>query len=196
MQVALYLDHDNLPFWHNPSQPNIMFDPSLMADWMFGDHPFEDTWLWPVLIGLISIDFPVMAHVSIRCENGVVKLTKRVWVQITTYPTSVGADNLPIIVKDGKPQVEHLWGGDNKTYSPWEFFGGTIEEKMLPETWRRFFTSKLRKVKKLAKAHLKDLKQKVRIYDAIHSSRPIRNRPAHSDWAVFFVFTAYFLKRF
>lgn len=160
MQVALYPNHHALPFWHNPAQPKIMFDPADMADW---SHHYredcevvtvllKDHWAWPVLMGLHLLDIPsVMAHISISFDKKkrTFDLPKRKWVQISTLPQKTNAQGIPIVVSRGKVKVQHMWGGDNGTYTPYQLLGKeTVEGEQTPEFWTNFFLTQLRETKK------------------------------------------------
>lgn len=166
MKVALYNGHHRLPFWHSPSNPNCLFDPSILGDWIFKKNEAKDgKWvenkypavehsIMPILNGLIALELPgVMAHVSIifDAKEKIVEYSKRAWVQLTTEPSENDANGLPVIVKDDIVQVEHLWGGDNGTYSPYDFLDKDGSEKSnTAEFWTAFFLKKLRETKEEA----------------------------------------------
>ncbi|MCX6701712.1 MAG: hypothetical protein NTX96_00765 [Candidatus Zambryskibacteria bacterium] len=182
MKVALYSHHHCLPFWHSPSQPDIMFDPETMADWKMEivcdaalpgqtrlrEISIKEIWAWPLLLGLVSIDLPIMAHVSIRFNDGKVEFPKRVWVQITTLPETTGADGLPVVVDgNGDVQVKLLWGRDNGTYSPNELLDVSNEKRMIPDTWHHFFHTKLWTAKQSATKLLVKMVEETKVYDVI-----------------------------
>jgi|GEM_PF-6264649 len=160
MKVATYSDHHFLPFWHSPKNPNGFFDPNAISEWTcegYGidgkdvqkNRPATEHYIMPVLMGLFFLDLPgVMAHVSMIFdhEKRTIDSPKRIWVQITTEPKEW--DDTPI-VKDNKVQVEHLWGGDNKTYNPFGFLKIDADEKEIhtSEFWIKFFLSKLKEEK-------------------------------------------------
>ena len=158
MQVALYLSHHHLPFWHNPEQPKVMFNPTEHASWKMevrDDRHLDEcrtilvqadtTWMWPILMGLHQIELLAMAHVSFGFSEGQIKPRGRGWVQVTTIPVTE-VDGIPLVVDmvDGKPvvQVNRLWGFDNGTRTPWEFeWARTASEaeKMTPGFWTASF---------------------------------------------------------
>lgn len=153
MKTALYGGHHDLPFWGNGQQPNIMFDPVTMSGWKYdtrdeGQIELHEGWMWPILVGLSLIEFPLLAHVSAGFIDGKIVPIKRMWVQITTLPTEEDENGFPLVVKpfsQGK-NVEHLWGGDNGTYSPWGFEdvkSVSDEDKLKPEFWKFYFERKL-----------------------------------------------------
>lgn len=166
MKVALYPHHHALPFWHSPEQPKIIFDPAVMADWTHtfeewdkdqGKHvkktvPLKDHWMWPVLMGLHSLDIPsAMAHVSVyfNKKTRTFELPKRKWVQISTLPQKTNTQGIPVVVSKGKVTVEHMWGGDNGTYTPYQLLSKeTVEGEQTPEFWTNFFLTQLRETKK------------------------------------------------
>jgi hypothetical protein len=163
MKVALYPSHHCLPFWHEPANPEILFDPSALEGWTYEKNngfekgevrPATELHVMAVLNGLFALEIPgVMAHTSIifNPQKKSVSFPKRVWVQITTEPSEEDESGLPVVVKDGKVQVMHLWGGDNRTYTPFELLGNRpVEGEKTPEFWTKFFLAKLREAKKAA----------------------------------------------
>lgn len=155
MKIALYQHHHELPFWHQPKQPYAIFDEKEMADYQI-DYPESDrvnvdeSLDWPIFIGLKDLEYPnLMAHVSFifDSKNKIAKRPKRFWVQITTTPELFGEDGLPVMIKDGKVQVEHLWGGDNGTFSPHTFIKDFGPKDIAPKVWTYFFSKKLQQEK-------------------------------------------------
>lgn len=172
MLIALYSDHHHLPFWHGSKPlPEEIFDPEIHGKRVLTFNPgttgekkqsVPEGWLWPVLMGLRQIDWPIMAHVSAFCEcqgPGIWHYPKRVWVQISTLPAEKDERGIPLTVQpkanDEERQqvlVQHLWGGDNSTYSPYDFVipKGEREpppESNQPEFWRDFFTEALKETR-------------------------------------------------
>lgn len=161
MKIALYPHHHCLPFWHGPKQPTILFDPA-MACWVTKsreDSPSgkkdiatltlaKDHWVWPILMGLHALDLCALAHVSIHFDSETrrFKIPKRVWVQITTLPEACNAEGIPVVVERGNVLVKHLWGGDNKTYTPYDLAGIETDERP-SEFWMEFFHEKLKEAK-------------------------------------------------
>lgn len=150
MEIALYGGHHSLPFWHNPQQPKEMFEPRRhkKRKLFFAGTPQIacESMLWPILMGMYAIELPlVMGHISAFCRHrGKWHFPKRIWVQITTLPPGRNAHGIPIVVHDGEVMVKHLWGGDNKTYTPYQFLGQKAvagEETAL--FWQHFFEQKL-----------------------------------------------------
>ncbi len=155
MKIALYQHHHELPFWHHPTQPYAMFDEKEMAYYQT-EYPESDSTNavesldWPIFIGLNDLEYPnLMAHVSyiFDIKNKIAKRPKRFWVQITTIPELFGEDGLPILVKDGKVQVEHLWGGDNGTFSPHAFIKDVGPKDIASKVWGYCFSKKLQEEK-------------------------------------------------
>ncbi len=159
MLIALHATHHSLPFWHRPKQPNELFDPETHAKVIFHGQSerekvlVKDTFMWPILMGISAIDLPqVMAHVSAFCPcigDGSVHWAKRKWVQFTTVPEEKVGE-IPLVVKGEKVQVQHLWGGDNGTYSPFDFLKDRKDDDPLPDAsfWKNFFLKELRDAKR------------------------------------------------
>ena len=166
MKVALYNDHHSLPFWHSPKKPVCLYDPDTLRDWVFKRDEIEDgRWIEriypanehsmiPILDGIRALELPgVMAHVSVifDTDEKTIRYSKRAWVQFTTEPSETDANGIPIVVKENVVQVEHLWGGDNRVYSPYDFLSKDIpKESVTSEFWTAFFLNKLRKAKERA----------------------------------------------
>jgi hypothetical protein len=159
MKIAMHSSHHALPFWQSPRQPTEMFDPARHSSLVMqfsGEEktPVSETWLWPVLTGLKAIEAPIMAHVSALCGcrgDGTFHFPKRIWVQITTLPKEKTETDIPVVVKDEKVTVKHLWGGDNGTYSPFGLLPDKDEydpKKHTTEFWRDFFTGELHGAKR------------------------------------------------
>jgi hypothetical protein len=156
MKIALYPSHHCLPFWHKPRQPELIFDSGSMADWTLeGSHgediPVHTSWMWPILQGLSAIDMPLLAHVSMNFVDGKIHYSKRVWVQITTLPTTIDDRGIPLVVgSNNEALVDCLWGWDNQTYSPQqlpEARDGSEEDYAQAEYWKNLFEGILRKTK-------------------------------------------------
>lgn len=164
MKVALYSSHHSLPFWHSPRNPDGIYNPSMLGGWTFKAREAEEDdakifsatehWVMPVLNGLFVLNLPgVMAHVSMFFDFKEKRISapKRVWVQITTVTATETAEGIPIVVIDDKVQVKHLWGGDNKTYNPFQLLGKEKSEEEIAkrhEFWMAFFLEKLQQTKK------------------------------------------------
>ena len=162
MKIALYTSHHRLPFWdsHTPCIPYAMYNPDMIKEYVVHDAedkacPAEECWIMPILNGLFSIEIPdILAHVSyiFNSENKTLENPRRVWVQITTEASEYDANGVPIVEKDGSIQVQHLWGGDNGTYTPYQLLEKELQDSnQSPEFWNEFFTQKLRAARDDAK---------------------------------------------
>lgn len=170
MEIALYENHHHLPFWHNPQQPVSLFDPRRDEMRPFGKGgeviATKQTHIWPILLGLRSVEVSLLAHVSAFCScvgAGQWHYPKRIWVQITTMPHDRDQNGSPIVVDgDGKVAVYHVWGGDNGTYSPHDLLSDAREREVAeaqgPEFWRAFFHERVTQ----ARSRLIDLEQQHR----------------------------------
>ena len=166
MVIALYKSHHELPFWHEPTQPKVLFDESKMASYNYvGDESIKDISakndsMWPILLGLEKLQvLNAMAHVSFifNDELKTYSYPKRVWVQITTIPPISDLDKgIPLIIKNEKINVVCLWGHDNKTHRPWGLLTEDIarKEQMKPEFWTTFFKKKIYEQKNEVKKSL------------------------------------------
>lgn len=155
MLIALHNNHYFLPFWHNPQQPKELFDPEVHSKLLINlilagrgaQMPVTESWIWPILQGIHDINIPAMAHVSAFCgcrKDGTWHFPERVWVQITTLPKEY-VDNIPLVVKDKEVLVEHLWGRDNGTYTPYDFLPDDQRNtKHSSIFWKKFFKISLR----------------------------------------------------
>ncbi len=168
--VALYHSHHNLPFWHRPDNPYAIFIPDLYKNIAIENylsagrvHTREglasNHYMFPILEGLLNLDLPIMAHVSINFDrkNKELVYTKRIWIQLTTVPHDWDGNTLPIIVRNGKIMVESLCLIDNATYCPLQFIGENIVPgEETPVFWTNFFRAKLRAERAAAeKSHTK-----------------------------------------
>lgn len=157
MKILFYNDHHDLPFWHQPSQSSILFDPEKMSNYLqrsFAQSEInskkitlKETELWPVLMGLHELNlYNTLAHVSLVFIKGLeyFDYPKRVWIQISTYPEEQN-EGIPLILKDGKVNVTSLWGIDNGTYSPLNLVGSSIDKEELKTSlfWSKFFRAKI-----------------------------------------------------
>lgn len=185
MLVALYSNHHHLPFYQGQKPlPQEVFDPEVHGKRVLTRHAetsweqkqvVSEDWLWPILIGLHQINWPIMAHVSAFREYEDPHewhYCHRVWVQITTLAEEKNEQGIPITVRpksEGAEEVEilvkHLWGSDNGTHTPYEFvlLKGQQEappELRLPAFWRDFFMQKLRETKaELGEIHAAAVKE-------------------------------------
>jgi len=176
MLIALYHSHHSLPFWHSPENPYAIYRDRILESFKFRpwdnyptdkSHPME-----PIINGLHKIDLPVLANVSLSLNYSkmVINSTKRYWVQITTLPNSFDEERVPIILEKNIVQVEHLWGGDNGTYSPLNFlpdYRSSFNEITTPEFWAIFFLQKLFEEKNKALNSLIDAQRESAKYDII-----------------------------
>lgn len=173
MLIALYSNHHHLPFWHNTGKPYALFSENffkekkpwgkphkaegtteLVQDFLTKENPVS-----VFLLGLQKVKADhLMAHVSAFCNTCAggehYHYPHRVWVQISTRPkTGYRTFNDPLAnILSGlhnlknEVLVDHVWGGDNQTYGPFEFIkDGKLRErsKSEPELWTRFFIEKL-----------------------------------------------------
>jgi hypothetical protein len=95
-----------------------------------------------------------MAHVSALCgcemeKEGWWHYPKRVWVQISTLPNEFTENGIPVVydmIGKRKPEVYSVWGGDNGTGFPSQFFLGEQLQEMAAndsKIWTRFFVEQL-----------------------------------------------------
>lgn len=161
MKVATYDHHHLLPFWHTPVNPEYLFKKSDLNGWTYLGRVHQDKpmtklpalehWIMPVFDGLVLLDLPVMAHVSFVFdeEKRMIERPKRIWVQISTEPIEWTETELPIIVKEGKVQVESLWSCADTSYDPFNLlpYGYDQEKAKTPEFWRDFFHAQLLQAK-------------------------------------------------
>ncbi len=159
MQVALYRSHHNLPFGHEPSNLDAMFNPLNMRDWPtpWGNdlfplyqHPF-----WPILMGLYLLDLPALGHMALPVEEGQFGSCKRTWIQITTVSPRSNEHGTPI-VRDGRTGsllVHPLWAKDlgTEVYMPHHLLPDSLVEELAERSetekigfWRQFFLDKLK----------------------------------------------------
>lgn len=179
MKILLYSSHHYLPFWHpSPIQPKELFDPKIHGRWILaaggGTQSIVKSWIWPVLIGLHRIDIPVLAHVSAFRDferQGLWHHAYRTWVQITTLPPDVNDDGIPITIKNNKVIVDHLWGGDNGTYTPYELLDEGKRQLSLensrPEFWHDFFIKRLKATKVTVTNEVRLALEKAKSYSVI-----------------------------
>lgn len=182
MLIAIYWNHHHLPFWHSPKQPELLFDPRAMARWRLRYYPedysaefspktglLRDSWLWPVFMGLHSLDVRAIAHVSAFYPNndGTCSFPKRVWVQITTIPGKTAPGGIPLVIEGGKVTVKHLWGGDNGTYMPYQLLGKErgAKEEDTPAFWGNFFAKKLEDERASVQKKALEMANRVRMYE-------------------------------
>lgn len=154
MRIAMHQSHHWLPFWDEPRQPKDMFDPKRYGNLKMvvaGEKLLaRNTRLWPVLAGLHAVDMPVMAHVSAFCNckgEGTYHYCRPTWVQITSIPDKTNRRGIPLVLKNGKLMVEHLWVGNDERGDPYQFLD---REDLLPSSvghspqyWTDFFLGKL-----------------------------------------------------
>lgn len=174
MRVALYQDHHQLPWWGGKTNPFDIFNPAKHKSFPFkGEHKMEEIngretivgnetipleeakYLFSFLSGLHNVEAShLMAHVSALCgcqmkEYGYWHYPKRVWVQISTLPNEFTEEGIPVVydmIGKRKSEVHCVWGGDNGTHFPSEFF---LDEKLGemaskdPKIWTRFFVEQL-----------------------------------------------------
>jgi len=190
MKVALYSSHHFLPFWHTPQNPDGIYNPANLNDWRFlareaeeedvKAFPANEHWVMPILNGLFSLDLPgVMAHVSMifNFREKVISVPKRVWVQITTEASEQTAEGLPIVVKDDEVQVKNLWGGDNKTYNPFQLLDkeksiDEIGKRLMSEFWTTFFLEKLQQTKKQTSQEANEARAEAERVEKLYSIIP------------------------
>jgi hypothetical protein len=174
MLVALYQDHHQLPWWGGKTNPFDVFNPERHKSLPFkggrivkevdghevvgnsGTIPLEDVkQLFSFLSGLHNVEAShLMAHVSAMCgcemeKKGWWHYPKRVWVQISTLPNEYTEAGVPVVydmIGERKPELNHLWGGDNGTGFPSQFF---VDERLREmaandsRIWTRFFVEQL-----------------------------------------------------
>ncbi len=209
MLIALYQDHHQLPWWGGSTNPFDVFSPEKHKHFPFkGEEDIKkidgkDTFtgyktapleevkqLFSFLSGLHNVEANhLMAHVSALCgcqlENyGYYHYPKRVWVQISTLPNEFTDDGIPVVydmIGKRKQEIHFVWGSDNGTHFPSQFFD---EEKMREmavndsRIWTRFFVEQLDLDPKLAAAkndfHAAEelLKEAKQVIDAIQIFGP------------------------
>lgn len=154
--VALYPDHDMLPFFSSsPGLPTEMFEPELhrIREVRFSPklniktRPAEKDPVWPILMGLRTMNLPVLAHVSAFCDcwgPGIWHHPRQMWIQITTLPTETNGAGIPITISsiNGAKTVMCLWKSDANALSPYELLKTRLESYQ-PEFWRTFFVGQL-----------------------------------------------------
>lgn len=174
MIVALYQDHHQLPWWGGKTNPFDIFNPEKHKSLPFkGDHKIEEIegvrtivghetiplerekQLFSLLSGLHDVEAShLMAHVSAMCgcemeKEGWWHYPKRVWVQVSTLPDEFTEAGIPVvynIIGERKPEVHRVWGGDNGTGFPSQFF---VDERLREmaandsKIWTRFFVEQL-----------------------------------------------------
>ena len=100
---------------------------------------------------------------------------KRIWIQISTLPEEFKGE-IPVVIKDDKVLVKHIWGGDNGTYNPHAFDGApeyneTKETQEHTEQWVLFLIKKLKDVKKNvveeAQEEIKKMRNRIKLYSLI-----------------------------
>lgn len=185
MLVALYQDHHQLPWWGGKTNPFDVFSPERHKSLPFkGKHKIEEVdgremivgnetipleeanHLFSFLSGLHNVEAShLMAHVSALCgcekeKEGWWHYPKRVWVQISTLPNEFTEGGIPVVydmIGKCKSEIHGVWGGDNGTYFPSEFF---LEERLRemasndPNIWTRFFVEQLNLDPKLRSARM------------------------------------------
>lgn len=170
MLVALYKNHHQLPFWGHQANPFDVFDPQKHASLSFKGEAIvennaivgykkrkleEEGYIFSLLKGLHEVETDyLMAHVSALCDceiqkHGCWHYPKRVWVQITNKPGDFTGEGVPNMLDIGgclKSEIVNVWGGDNGTYTPYEFFSTDIVQGNLKNDstlWTRFFDEQL-----------------------------------------------------
>ena len=173
MLIALYQDHHDLPFWGGKTNPFDVFDPEKHKDLPFEGEEikeekngytvivgykarrFEEVAIFSFLSGLQDVKADhLMAHVSAICgctlkEKCWWHYPKRVWVQISEITNEFTKDGLPVvynIIGERKPEIAYVWGGDNGTRWPYQFFESEEVVKRAtsdPRVWTRFFVEQL-----------------------------------------------------
>ncbi len=170
MKIAFYTDHNHLPLRQNPQVPTALFDSEKMAEYKTTDEKgtvlFEESFIWPVLVGLESIDLPLLANVSLIVfdTTEVFSIPYRIWVQITTLP-EYDENGMPLVTKDGKANVVHLWGGGGTTRNPFDLLEpGRHKDELtsMPEFWTDFFLARLKEAKRrVVKERLEEIQEAV-----------------------------------
>lgn len=174
MLVALYQDHHQLPWWGGKTNPFDIFNPEKHKSFPFkGEYVIEgegnnrritghktvtleeEKHLFSFLAGLYNVEAShLMAHVSALCgcemkEHGYWHYPKRVWVQISTLPNEFTENGIPVVydmIGKRKPEVCAVWGGDNGTGFPSQFFLDEQLREMAAndsKIWTRFFVEQL-----------------------------------------------------
>lgn len=185
MNIALYRGHHQLPFWGSSwANPYMIINPHALdaQGWWWQPRQDEDTkspastyFLMPVLQGLYNLHVKgVFAHVSLNLNQETFRIqgNHRVWVQLTTIPKT-WADGLPVVFdKETKPTVRHLWGGDNGTYTPFDWVRDG-QQQINPDScnadfWSDFFLGKLR----AAKQHVQQEFDKAKSYLEAYAGIP------------------------
>jgi hypothetical protein len=166
MEVVFYPSHYNLPFTRNvharACQPMSFFNPIVMRSWVerrSGLVAMSNS-IWPVLLGLYNLDSPEMlAHVSANFWDGRYSLPSKTWVQISTVTGIFDVKSIPLVVRDGKVLVDHLWGGDNGTITPYQLPENDLIRKNKESFWEDYFYEELEIVFHKAVDVMKRLRQ-------------------------------------
>lgn len=201
MLVALYKNHHELPWSGGSTNPFDVFCPEhhqaipfkgkvklkkVKSEEVFDGYETicleEEKRLYSFLLGLHNVKANyLMAHVSALSDHdmkeyGYWNYPKRVLVQISTRTEEYSETGFPVVynlIGERKPDVRHVWGGDNVTSFPDQFFHSEKLAEMAannPAIWTRFFVEqldldpKLKEVKdkfRAAKAHLEKAKKAV-----------------------------------
>jgi hypothetical protein len=163
MEVLLYPDFRQLPFACSPKQPKTVFKPeemengqleqitSLGSEELGQDRRVGKTYIWPFLMGIHELELPLLAHVSIGFENGIVKIGGRLWVQFTTISKERDENGIPLILGPGlRKEVELLWTPTLAVYGPSDVPGiglRDFDQNTKKELWTQCFARLLQKEK-------------------------------------------------
>lgn len=126
-----------------------MYKPGFFDDWV--DYVGDSAtcyYMVPILDGLYSINSTnLMAHVSLITEptTKVVRSAKRVWIEITTTSPDTDENDIPIVVSEGKLNVELVWASRGaEIHYPLNYLEiPTPNEASIPDFWKSFFIQKI-----------------------------------------------------
>lgn len=150
--VALYGEFGSsnnssfLPFGENPIQPETVFNIGVMLnfyEWGDKDHAprgFKEYIEWDMLFALRNLGVQnTMAHVSLPVDKSTMRFCRQenLCIQITTLPTIVGTDGIPIVVENGRPTVDLI-----VSISDYEI--KKFIKSRLKKDWDKFFRDKIR----------------------------------------------------
>lgn len=180
MKIALYGTvgsadtHHELPFWHRPKQPSVLFDSKTMGGFrMYGvvdeaSLVFDETGIWDMLKALESMELPnLMAHVSMPVNQETQQFGghKRTWINITTLPVEE-ENGIPLVIKDGQCNVFPIWTVDNGQVTNFPKFSTT-------KIWVEFFTNKISEEKLRLSKELEKLEAEVKQKEDLLALYPV-----------------------
>lgn len=205
MLIALYQSHHHLPYWSGDVNPFDVFRPDIHRslpiqgpakmgtgekdDQIIGYETIplvQEGSLFSFLTGLAAVDASaMMAHVSALTSHSLQKdgwwcFPKRIWVQVSTLSEEFTEAGVPVVYDlagKRKSEIKHIWGGDNGTHTPYEFFATQKLRNSAAQdsrVWKRFFEEQLGLVPELEDA-LRSVRQaQTRLKNAVQRVRGIQ----------------------